>query len=34
MLSLQKCDDIALRLDKKSNKTKITKTLVYVAKMM
>lgn len=34
MSSLQKYDDIALRLDKKSNETKITKTLVYVAKMM
>lgn len=32
--SSQKCDDLALRLDKKSNETKITKTLVYVAKMM
>lgn len=34
MSSLQKCDGIALRLDKKSNETKITKTLVYIAKMM
>lgn len=34
MSSLQKCDDIALRLGEKSNETKITKTLVYVAKMM